>query len=64
MQKQLDIAANIAIIGVALLIAVTLFRQHLIHTQANKDVDSVETALESSLSQGKHMPPPAGYQWE
>jgi hypothetical protein len=64
MQKKLDIIATVAIITLALLISVTLLRQHIGRAKARDGAAAAEAALEADLSQGKYVSPPAGYRWE
>jgi hypothetical protein len=61
-QKKLDIFANVAITVVALLIGITLIRQQISHAATAKKL-AAAAALESSLDPGKHISPPAGYEW-
>jgi hypothetical protein len=56
MPKKLEVVANIAIITLVVLLAVSLFRQHIYRAKAN------ESGTE--LSQGKSVLAPAGYRWE
>jgi hypothetical protein len=62
MQKKLDVAASVAIIVVAVLLGVTLIRQHLF--RKNSANTASETALEAPLQPGRHLDAPAGYQWQ
>jgi hypothetical protein len=54
--KKLEVLANLAIITLVVLIAASLFRQHVGRAKANENGDE--------LTAGKSVSAPAGYRWE